>query len=160
MLVVANKRTFPAPNIVATNLNGWAIRYGNDATQRIVTAEAMAVIDAANPTRQNVCMIYVPSIYTTPDLIVSDRPASGTAIAPYYFTNTVNVTYLGNAFVSATRKRPFTFVHELCHLFDLTHVPEQWNLMFQTTSPTKAVTGTKRLTQAQDNKMKESGYIK
>ena len=149
---VDNKRTFEAPDIIATNLYGWAVRYGNGVNDRRVTTEAKAVVDAANPAPENLCMIYVPRIHAIPN---SSGVTWGTAIAPYYYTNPADFNYLGHAFIAAADNQSrFTFAHELLHIFDLVHVLEQWNLMYPTPSIINTVSATKRLTLAQENTMK------
>jgi len=138
-------RTFMAPPLVATNLSNWTIRLGNDETNRILTAEAKAVVKAANPTLNGYCLIYVPSLRSVPN-----SNAWGSAIADYYYKKTEDADYLGNSFISVAADS-FTPPHELGHIWALVHsVNMPWNLMHPQTF-TGGVTGTKRLTEVQVN---------
>jgi hypothetical protein len=142
---VANRLPdFPAPPIVATNLNDWIMHTGS-GSDCVLTKESKAIIHAAKALpRPNPILVYVPSLRGTS----VTHLLNGVATVPYCFTNSVDQPYLGNAFISAIiiPESPFTPIHELGHILGIDYHSNRATNVMHDPSSENTVTGTKRLT--------------
>ncbi len=121
----------------------------NTATSRTLAVEAKNLITALGTTNtiNDIHVFYVNEVKMGLETL------GGLAVAPYWFNPPTEQPYTFNIFISAFTQSPwggYAAAHELTHLTtDAAHQPFSWQLMHGTLETT-GVTGSRRLTEAEE----------
>jgi hypothetical protein len=146
---------FDAPPQV--DVDNWCVRTSGNS--RSLTQNARSVlheaISAVTNGANNRCLIFVPSIRSTPTAEVA-----GHATASYWYTDPLDAPYTDHCLISARLIAPFVSAHELCHALGIyAHVSDKCNLMFSTASPFMDVSASKRLYVEQIPTLRSGGHV-
>ena len=146
---------FDAPPQV--DVDNWCVRTSGNS--RSLTQNARSVlheaISAVTNGANNRCLIFVPSIRSTPAAEVA-----GHATASYWYTDPLDAPYTDHCLISARQIAPFVSAHEMCHALGVPyHEAERCNLMFSTASPFMDVCSSKRLKTGQLKTLRSGGHV-
>ena len=147
---------FNPPPSIAANPASWYADQSNVPGARLMTKEARDVIDASELDlgTDHIRIIYVPFGVKE----YNGFAFKGLAFADwlYKYESNDNNRYLDTCFVTAQNDVHYVVPHEIAHILDVDHVLGiPWNLMETWSLSEDGIDGSKRLTQAQVNTIRE-----
>ena len=147
---------FDPPPSIAANPANWATCAWHSTGAHQMTQETRDVIEGSilDLGNDRLRVIYVPKGVKDAD----GFGIAGISFASWAFPLDTDTNYLDTCFVTADVNEHYVSPHEVTHLLGVGHEFASWNLMEPWMIFRNGISGTKRLTQEQVNKMRNTGF--